>query len=37
MQKNRYQLRCAAGKYWLLDMEQGNVPLQPRFRVFMEK
>ena len=22
MQKNRYQLRCAAGKYWLLDMEQ---------------
>ena len=27
---SRYQLRCAAGEYWLLDMEQqGNVYRKP--------
>ena len=29
MQKNRYQLRCAAGKYWLLDMEQDGETYRP--------
>lgn len=29
MQKNRYQLRCAAGKYWLLDMEQDGRQYRP--------
>lgn len=29
MQKNKYQLRCAAGKYWLLDMEQDGEPYRP--------
>ncbi len=29
MQKNRYQLRCAAGKYWLLDMEQDGGQYRP--------
>ena len=35
MQKNRYQLRCAAGKYWLLDMEQDGETYRPP-RMFNE-
>jgi len=30
-QFSRYQLRCAAGMYWLLDMEQAGVPYKPPF------
>jgi hypothetical protein len=29
MQGKGFQLRCAAGKYWLLDMEQKGFAYQP--------
>ena len=36
MQKNRYQLRCAAGKYWLLDMEQDGETYRPPLMLYLQ-